>query len=335
MKRHVREPIAWQRHATLVQYLLNQRKRECEEDYQCARVFSRACEWLDECSANAPFALWIDSFDPHEPWDPPPKYADLYCPEYDGKDFIMPGALHEGAGPTELEVERTKALELEVERTKALYLGECTFVDKWVGMLLEKLDALKLMDDTLVMVLSDHGTEIMDHGRFGKAPDNQRPYTSRIIWYLRHPDGPNARQIDAYVQSHDVMPTILEVLGIPYEAEGMSAWPLVTGEVPRLRDHIVGGWASFTNGSAGGSATVRDDHWRYSVMTHTADGPEELYDLLVDAEEETNLAAQRPEVVSAQKARIEALIGQRLPARHNEVCDPSPSPMAAYMSARK
>ena len=325
MLRHVREPINWQRHSTLVQYLHNQRFRQSEDDYQCARVFRRACEWLDECCGNAPFLLWIDSFDPHEPWDPPERYADLYCSDYEGKQFIMPGAAFEGDGPTDLEI----------QRTRALYLGECTFVDKWVGMLLEKVDALKLMDDTLIVVLSDHGTEIMDHGGFGKGAGNQRPYNARTVWYLRHPDGPANRQVTAYAQSHDVMPTILDLLGVPYEAEGVSAWPLVTRERDSLRDYIVCGWAGFASGRAGGSATVRDGRWRYSTMTHLADAPEELYALEQDPAEESNVASAHPDIVALQRERIEAVVGQPLPAEHNEVCDPAPAPMAQYMAARK
>ena len=325
MKRHVREPINWQRHSTLAQYLFNQRPRARQEDYQCARVLLRACEWLEECSAASPFFLWIDSFDPHEPWDPPTSYADLYCPDHDGKDFIMPGAVHEGDGPAQLEI----------ERIKALYLGECTFVDKWVGALLEKIDALKLLDDTIIMVLSDHGTEIMDHGRFGKSADNQRPYNSRIIWYVRHPGGPRGQEINAYVQSHDVVPTILALLGVPYETEGTSAWPLVTGETDQLRDYIVGGWAAFTQGSAGGSATVRDDQWRYTVMTHDPASLEELYHLPSDPEEESNVLNAHPDVAALQRERIEAIVGQPLPAQHNEVCDSAPPPLAAYLAARR
>ena len=117
-----------------------------------------------------PFFLWIDSFDPHEPWDPPKEYADLYCPDYAGKDFIMPGAAQEGAG----------ASEEELRRIEALYLGEVTFVDKCVGQLLEKLDELKLFDDTLVIFLSDHGTQLRDQGRFGKSDRELHPFNTQF-----------------------------------------------------------------------------------------------------------------------------------------------------------
>ncbi len=92
LRRHTRQPPQSWRMLGLAQYLWNQRGREREEDYQCARVFRAAVDWLDDNAANAPFFLWIDSFDPHEPWDPPTEYADRYF-EYspdveDPIDFI-------------------------------------------------------------------------------------------------------------------------------------------------------------------------------------------------------------------------------------------------------
>ncbi len=158
--RHVREPINWERHSTLVQYLWNMRGRAGEEEYLCAQVMRRACSWLDDNSTDEPFLLWVEAFDPHEPWDPPKRFADRYTPGYTGKDFIMPPAGTEH-GPMTPE---------EIERTRALYFGEVSFVDEWVGVLLDKLDATGLSEDTLVMILSDHGTEVYDRGGFGKAP---------------------------------------------------------------------------------------------------------------------------------------------------------------------
>ena len=324
MRRHVREPINWNRHATLAQYLYNMRGREKQEDYLCARVLLGACRWLDDCGANKPFFLWIDSFDPHEAWDPPKAYADEYCPDYDGKDFIFPGAAWEGQKPNEDEI----------ERIKALYMGEVTFVDKWVGVLFEKLDELKLWDDTIVVVLSDHGTELMDRSQFGKSRENLRPYNTRIVWYMRHPDGPKSKVVNAYVQSHDVMPTILGLLDVPYEADGENVWPLVTGEKTNIRDYIISAWASHAVGPAGAHVSVRDDEWAYFCAVHDEEAGDELYRWTDDPQEEQNVRDEDPDVVALQRRRIEALIGQPLPAHMLEICDLGPVPFAQYVRAR-
>ena len=273
-------------HAGLVQYLLNMKDRKREEDYLCAEVMLGACDWLEENAANAPFMLWVEAFDPHEPWDPPVSYADAYFSGGCGKDFIVPSAGSE-YGPMGAD---------DVERTKALYFGEVTFVDKWIGVLLEKIDKLKLTGDTTVIILSDH--------------------------------------VNGFVQTHDVMPTILDLLEIPYTTDGQSVWPLATGERESLRDTIVCGWAEFSHGRATGRASVRTDRWNFVHAVGREESTPELYDLAVDPGETVNVHDTHPAVASELGKEIEALIGQPLPGRLNEVCDDASAPIGDYFSAR-
>jgi len=329
MKRHVREPINWKRHATLYQYLLNQRFRQSEDDYQCARVFRTAADWLESAANFGPFFLWVDSFDPHEPWDPPQAYADKYAPGYSGRDFIFPGAAWENGPPSDEEI----------ERIKALYFGEVTLVDHWVGHLFEKLDELKLWDDTIVMVTCDHGTHINDHGGFGKGGGNMRPYNTQLIWFVRHPDGPRGKHINAFVQSHDLMPTCLDLLDVPYVTDGESAWPLVTGAKQKLRDEIVIGWANWADGRAAGFASVRDDQWAYTTAVggapHLADFVPKLYHLPTDSGEDQNVAEQHPDIVARCRRSIEAVMGAPLPGTFEEVCDRQAPAPGCYLLQKR
>ncbi len=323
MKQHTREPLDWERNATLVQYLANNQNREREEDYSAARVFLRSGEWLEENQDNQPFFLWVDSFDPHEPWDPPKKYADMYYPDYQGKDFILPNAAWQNGTPTAEEI----------ERIKALYYGEVTFVDRWIGHLLDKLRALGLYDNTIIMLCSDHGTQMMDLGKIGKGPDYLQPFNTQIAWVIRHPEGPTNKQVSGFVQAHDIFPTVLGLLDIPCQSAGGNAWELVTNKGASIRDHVVIGWAGWSEGNAVGRVSVRDDEWNY-VTTVGADGPSELYHLPEDADESKNVADRYLEVVAKQRRRIEAVIGQPLPGRFNEVCDLAPAPISVYLSQR-
>jgi arylsulfatase A-like enzyme len=320
---YTRDPLDSPRIARLAQYLFNQRDREQEEDYQCARVFRSAAQWLDHNAAKSPFFLWIDSFDPHEPWDPPGAYADRYYKWTDepGIEYIYPDNQH--------------ATDEEKQRIKALYFGEVTFVDRWVGTLLEKLEDLRLWDDTLVVFTSDHGTQLMDHGSFGKGAAELHPFNTRIPLVIRHPDGPRNTSISPFVQSHDLMPTLLNLLEIPYaNVDGYDAWSLVTGERDTLRDHVVSGWAGFTVGNAGGRASVRDDTWNYVVSVGEEDPEPELYNVRLDPDERRNVHDAHPEIVTRQRSRLEAVLGQPLPAQLNEVCDPSSAPLAVYLRSR-
>lgn len=308
MRPHVREPIDWQRHTVMLQYFLNNRDRQREDDYLPARTFNAAVQWLRDNHTNTPFFLWVDGFDPHEPWDAPKRYADIYMPEYEGKEFIWPG------------MQGRDATEEEIERIRALYFGEVTFVDHCVGRLLDEFDALKLGDDTMVVFTTDHGTQVLDHGAFGKGPGNLRQYLTRIAMHVRHPAGPHSVHVNGFVQAHDLAPTILSQLAVPAELDGVDFWPLATGEGESIRDHVVIGWADWANGRARGRVSVRDDEWNYVVGTGYEDEGPQLYDLRSDPNENTNVVDEHPNAVAKQRARIEAVMRQPLPGLHEEVC---------------
>ena len=322
LRRCLRDPSQYRHHGGLLQYLYNQRGRKGEEDYQCARVFRTAADWLEDNHRNGPFFLWVDSFDPHEPWDPPEEYAERYIKGYEGLDFIYPGL----GGKRSAE---------EDERLKALYFGEITLVDRWVGHMLEKLDALGRREDTTVVLTSDHGTQIFDHGRIGKGPDYLHPYNTQLNLYVRHPGMPGGQCVDGLVQAHDIPATALALLGMEHPMEGMNAWPMVTGEVASIRDHVVIGWAPFCNGRAQARVSVRDDLWNYVVGVGYEDPTPELYDLRGDPEERVNVLQQHPDVVAQQRKRIERVIGGPLPGLMNECCDAGPAPISLYMERRK
>ena len=111
-------------------------------------------------------------------------------------------------------------------------------------------------------------------------------------------------------------------------------WPLVTGEVDAVRDHVVIGWASFSTGPATGRASVRDDQWNYTVSLNDVNN-EQLFDLVADPDEHTNVVADHPDVVALQRSRIQAVIHQPLPATFNEVCDNAPAPSAMFVQGRR
>ena len=306
----------------LVQYLLNTMDRRGEEDFFAPKVFGKAMDWLKSSVENQPFFLWIDSFDPHEPWDPPREYADLYYPNYSGIEYIL------GRPPKNATPE-------EIERIKALYFGEVTLVDKWFGLFFEKIVELGLLDNTILMVVSDHGTEIMDHGHFGKRPQELHPFNTRILWMVRHPEGPRGKEIYEFVQSHDLFPTALNLLDIPCpQVDGENVWPLVTGEREKIRDYIVIGWAGWRIGPAGGRVSVRTREWNY-VTTIDKLGEEELYYLPKDREEKNNIVKDYPEIARKLREKVEALLGQRLPATLPELCDRALSPISQYFEKRR
>ncbi|MBM3131965.1 MAG: sulfatase, partial [Chloroflexi bacterium] len=133
-----------------------------EEDHFAPRTFRAAIQWLEDSrEAEGPFFLLVDTWDPHEPFDPPEEYVDLYDPGYDGVEVIMPGY---GPWPHKLMSEN------EIKHTRALYAGKVTMVDRWFGRFMDKVRELGLLQNTLIIVTSDHGGQLGEHGIWGKCP---------------------------------------------------------------------------------------------------------------------------------------------------------------------
>jgi arylsulfatase A-like enzyme len=301
-----------ERHPTLAQYLLNARGRRGEEDWQAAQVFRTAADWLRDNRSNKPFFLWVDSFSPHEMWDPPREYADAYCAPKPGvKDFIYPQVFARDIGRMSPD---------EAERTAALYYGFVTFVDRWIGHLLATLDSLALWEDTVVVFVTDHGTEILDKGGFGKGPRSLYPYCTQMNWSLRHPAGPRGATCEAWTQSDDFFPTVLSMLGVPHAgADGSDMWSVAAGASEPQRDHAVTGW--------GVAACVRDDrhavHFDNVTNAKTLQTPR-LYDLAADPDETTDVADAHPEAVTTARDRLSAVVGD-LPATFPQYSQRAPA----------
>jgi len=218
------------------QYLRNVAGRRYETDYFPAQVATRAMQWL-EANRDRPFFLWVDSFDVHEPWDPPAWYIERYDPGYSGEAVIQPRYL-----------DRIDYLtEAELRHVRALYAAEVTMVDRWLGRLLDHLDDLDLTERTIVVFISDHGYYLGDHGYTGKhtvhAPRRGWPlYTeiARVPLFIRVP-GLTPGRSSALIQAVDVHRTLLDLLGVERSAQspklhGVSASPLLRGESDHIRN---------------------------------------------------------------------------------------------------
>ena len=297
--------------AVLVQYLLNMQDREKEEDWTSAQAFRGAIRFLEDNRRNEPFFLWVDSFDPHEPWDPPTRYADMYDPNWD-----------EPYEPIHLRGQMDDRIR---QRIKALYYGECTFVDKWVGHLLDKLEDLGMADDTLVVITSDHGTELWDHGACGKGGHNCRyRHNSEILFLMRMPGNQHAgTRVKGFVQNHDIVPTLLSVMGVDHApVDGENVYPLVTGEKEKARDCCITGW--------GARASVRTHAFNYSVEFESTKPDEHLFKLDDDPAEMTNVAVDHPDVCAEYRTQLEELIGQKLPAQRMDKTYQTEAPIRVW-----
>jgi arylsulfatase A-like enzyme len=141
------------------QYLRNVAHRQREEDYFVAQTMITAADWLEENHDGRRFFLYVDTYDPHEPWDPPHYYVEPYDPGYNGEEVIAP----------RYDLWKEFLTEREHQHCRALYAGGVTMVDRWIGFLLDRIATLDLLKNTAIIVTSDHGYYLGEHRYTGKT----------------------------------------------------------------------------------------------------------------------------------------------------------------------
>ena len=218
-----------------------------EADRNAPKTFMSAMQWLER-HYKEDFFLYVDTWDPHEPWDAPSYYTELYMPDYDG-ELVLPlyGNWHDMPGYREQQL----------RKGHATYCGEITMVDTWVGFLLKSVENMGLEDRTVVIFTTDHGFYFGEHGGlFGKMssdkyPDGTlRPYDEpgsqwsysplyeeivHLPLLVRAP-GVSPGVYGGLSSAIDVMPTVLDLLGldIPDFVQGRSL-------APAMRDRSLSG----------------------------------------------------------------------------------------------
>lgn len=191
---------------SLENYLRNHYNRQFEREFCVGRTISGAMDWLETNYRLEPFFLWIDMWDPHEPFDCPWYDYQLYAdPTYEGDKMIYP------------EYGRaTYMTEAERQDVRALYAGSITLADRWVGSLLDLMDRLGLFKNTLVIWASDHGHLFGEHalqGKPGAELGTLYEISVRIPLLVHHPSGLGAgNRIQGIVQPPDLLPSILDYL---------------------------------------------------------------------------------------------------------------------------
>ncbi len=281
-------------------YARNRERFSKEEDWFAPKVFSKAAEWLRENGEWNQWLCYVDSFDVHEPFDVPEPYASMYTDE-DPRDPDLPvwpkyGRITDNASeakdhestndddPTdvdELHPERSHDVTVaytdrQVDFVRSQFAGKVTMVDRWFGQVLDTLTQEGYWEDTVVVVTSDHGHFLGDHGYMGKpyAPlYDTLAKTPLLIW---HPESERMGEtISALTSAVDLYATILEVLGrpVPDSVHSRSLLPILEDDRQSVRE-----WALY--GYWGSSVNVTDGRFTYLHPTRS-DSQATLYSTMV------------------------------------------------------
>ncbi len=230
------------------------------DERRAAQVNEAVLPWISE-HAKDPFFVWVHYFDPHQPFEPPPPYDQLYADD--------------------------------------LYDGEIAYADSRLGFLLDHLRQLGVLENTLVVMTADHGEGLGEHNEITHAVLAYNS-TLHVPLIVRPPAGvaPKGKVVETRVGSVDIVPTVLDLLGLeaPENLQGNSLVPLwqegaTDADAPRryavryaenISSRLTHGWGELR--------ILFDGSMKY------IHGPRsELYDLDADPHELHDLIAERPE----------------------------------------
>jgi arylsulfatase A-like enzyme len=305
--------------------------------HNSAWIADRAIAFLNE-QRERPFCLWASIPDPHHPFDCPVPWSLLHPPggvdlpphrilDLDRRPWWHRASLE---GTPNLADPKLREFRAKHSRTPVLsdaqlaevianYYGMIALADHNIGRVLSELDRLGLAQDTLVVVASDHGDWLGDHGLLLKGP---MPYDGllRVVCLLRGPGVPAGGLCDAPVSSLDLPATFLDFAGVPRPAHwhSRSLLPVARGEETREFAYSEWDLADSRCGVPLELRTVRTA--RDKLTLELISGAAEMYDLAADPYELENIAdapahaARRRELESMIAARPNDARNERLPA---------------------
>jgi len=275
-----------------------------EEDRFCVQTARMTSRWLEENHDAEPFLLWVDFFDPHEPWDPPEHLVRLY----DRSGYDGPPIIHPNYGPASIYSRK------ELANLAAHYAAELFLVNKWVGHVLRKIEELSLFENTLVVFTTDHGTLLGEHNRTGKSnicPDDERVWplyqeVAHIPLMIAGPGIRGGQRVGELTQPVDLLATVLDYARLRSRApdmHGHSLKPLLgRGKAPWPRRYAFS--STFLRN---GGPTVSDKRWTYLAYGEKG-GRTELYDRREDPRQKRNLIRKRPEIARRMQRALGAFL---------------------------
>jgi arylsulfatase A-like enzyme len=264
-----------------------------------ARVLKAGMNALKELKDKQPFFLGVDAFDPHEAWNVPTVFK-LRFKHQEGVEPILPFKTPYS------KVQDLDVTEEQVQRVRELYAGELTYIDAWIGRLLNLLDDLGLAESTVVYYLSDHGILLGEHGLMGKANSMLGKEIHSVPYMIRHPEGKRAGDTsDYFVSTHDVAPTMLSFQGItvPGRMDGEDLTVMFDDADPPERDYWTTAYADHVAAGDG----------RYLLIADNQGEERRLFDTEADPDEENDVAADNPDVVDRLWHNVLADAGGTMP----------------------
>lgn len=287
------------------------------DDYIDAWHGRRAAAWIEEYDRGQPFFQWVGFPGPHDPWDAPAGYADLYR----NADMTMPASLQRPELPAEgpfrtfldyflnVYIDSPSLTDAVIAEIRRFYYGNITVIDEAIGRMLGALERRGMLDDTWVIYTSDHGEMMGEHRMLTKMVFYEPAV--RVPLIIRPPGGCTPRVVPGLVEHVDLAATIRAIAG--------------SSGHPSFEGRSLLGWADGGTGFCRpavfsenyGFGMVRTQGHKLVFLEDTGE-PVQLFDLGADPLEDVNVVG-RGDHRQARDALMESLVGPFLapgPVRH-------------------
>jgi len=306
------------------------------EHGRLADVIPPALEWLKSSDRNnKKFFLFLQAYDCHTPHQAPKEYDHMFDPDYKGvmDKFILSNSLGNRISGLSLKTDQGEIIQLspdDINHIIAHYDGALAYADKQLGIFLDKIKSMGLMDNSIIILMGDHGEAHMDHGYIIRRQHGgiyeegvKVPLIIRLPENLKSQIARPASQIDTQAQLIDLMPTILDYIDIPapHPCQGQSLKPLLSGQArPDFNEFI------FSNGATNiprpfdklitifpkpksylteeWQVCIRSNEWKLLKFNNINGTFYELYHLEVDPREINNLAEKEMILANKLKERL-------------------------------
>jgi len=278
------------------------------EHYADVYVGQRACQYIEDYDSAEPWCCWVSFGGPHEPWDAPEPFASLCDPRAMPVPRRAPVGIDDRPrGDLDRMLESAPDLEPgEIAAMRANYAGNVALIDEQIGQIFAAISRRGEWDDTVVVLVSDHGEMNGDAGLIYKS--NFLDSAVRVPLLIRVPQQEGGRVCEAPVEWIDIGPTLVEVAGgaVDYPQFGSSLIPLLENPGAQHRREAISEHRR--------EIMLLDREWKAAL--NAAGRIYLLFDLQNDPEESENLAG-RPEMAAVEDALRLRLL-ERLISTHLE-----------------
>jgi arylsulfatase A-like enzyme len=314
----------------LTEYSFLNQVRSQQEDrgVHSAELHQAVAEWLEH-HRDEPFFLYVHSSDPHAPYHPPQEFESKFANPAESAQFhrdeqrlrsrhIQTAGAHiRRVDIRRMGINPDRFLNQAMER----YDAEIAYNDSTIEQLAGKLKELGVLNNTLIIVVSDHGEEFWEHGWMGHGHSLYQELT-QAAWLMSNPGllGP-PRRITEPVQLLDLVPTVLDLLNIRPSGviQGQSLVQLVRDRRFERRTPVMSSCLAYEDAKTSGDGVVEGNStfalitsdWKliWRKQAQRAGPPEiELFDRRADRADMHDVSAQQPETVHRLKAETDEWI---------------------------